>query len=162
MATKPTFISSLNAIANGERGGHQLFRSWSDATKDKTLKKTLDIVAVREMEHSWAFEKRLNELGFDLQPAESSAALKKLQRMMKSKSNDVEKFAAFGIGAKPAAGAGDDQPDGLLQLLADKSIDPQTGELIGRFICEERDSGKLLTGAYQAMQRRRKRKPKAA
>jgi len=34
--------------------------------------------------------------------------------------------------------------------------------LIGRFICEERDSGKLLTGAYQAMQRRRKRKPKAA
>ena len=160
MATKPTYISALNAVANGERAGHQLFRSWSDATKDKALKKTLDIVAVREMEHSWAFEKRLNELGFDLQSADTSAA-KKLNRVMRSKSSDADKFAAFGIGVKQIGGSAE-QPDGLLQLLADKTIDPTTGGLIGRFICEERDSGQLLVKAYQAMKRRKGRKKKAA
>lgn len=158
MATKPTYINALNAVANGERAGHQLFRSWSDATNDKTLKKTLDMVAVREMEHSWAFEKRLNELGYNLQPTDTTA-LKKLNRIMKSKSSDADKFAAFGVGVKRD---GPEQPDGLLQLLADKTIDPTTGGLIGRFICEERDSGQLLVKAYQSMKRRQGRKKKAA
>jgi hypothetical protein len=37
VATKPSYIGTLNAIANGERGGYELFWSWSDATKDKPL-----------------------------------------------------------------------------------------------------------------------------
>ena len=37
----------------------------------------------------------------------------------------------------------------MLQLLADKSIDAQTAALLGRFIAEERDSGLLLTQAYE-------------
>ena len=34
---------------------------------------------------------------------------------------------------------------------SDESIDPQTGALLGRFIAEERDSGKRLRSAYQQL-----------
>ena len=37
-------------------------------------------------------------------------------------------------------------------------IDPQTGALIGRFISEERDTGRQLLKAYKAMQRRNRDK----
>lgn len=157
MATKPSYVGTLNAIANGERGGYELFRAWSASTSDAELQKTLDMVAIREMEHSWAFEKRLSELGFDvLPPTEKNKAGAKLLKMMKSKASDTEKFAAFGIGTTPTGNAADTEPatDGLLQILADKTIDPQTGGLIGRFICEERDSGRALLKAWKAFQRR--------
>jgi hypothetical protein len=48
-----------------------------------------------------------------------------------------------------------DATDGLLQILADKTIDPRTGELMGRFISEERDTGRQLIKAFKAMQRRK-------
>jgi rubrerythrin len=155
MAKKPSYVGLLNAIANGERGGHQLFKAWSDSTTDKTLKPTLDMIAIREMEHSWAFEKRLNELGFNLRPSVNKA-LNKQVRLLKSKVSDTDKFASFGVGmAKTDKG---ETEDGLLKLLADKSIDPQTGALMGRFISEERDTGRQLSKAYKAMQSRDKKR----
>lgn len=153
MATKPSYIGLLNAIANGERGGHALFKSWANATKDKTLKPTLEMVSIREMEHSWAFEKRLCELGFSLRER-VDPKLKKHVKLLGSDISDEKKFASFGVGGKK----GDKTPpatDGLLQILADKSIDPQTGALIGRFICEERDTGRELQKAFSALVRRK-------
>ena len=68
---------------------------------------------------------------------------------------DEDKFASFGFGTTT------DTPretgDPLLQILADKSIDPQTGELMGRFISEERDTGRQLTKAFRAMNARKKK-----
>jgi rubrerythrin len=184
MATKPTYVGLLNAIANGERGGHQLFSSWSAATKNKELKKTLDVIAIREMEHSWAFEKRLSELGFDLRPpADESGrqALAKQVELLSSKASETEKFASFGLvkqsKAKDAQKAekksakksdkksakkadrksADDEPDKLLKILADPNIDPTTGALMGRFIAEERDTGRLLRRAFKACQQRSKK-----
>ena len=81
MAKKPSYIGLLNAVANGERGGYELFKAWHDSTKDEALKPILDMVAVREMEHSWAFEKRLTELGYGLRPT-TSKALKKQVRFL--------------------------------------------------------------------------------
>lgn len=176
MATKPTYVGLLNAIANGERGGHQLFSSWSAATKNKELKKTLDAVAIREMEHSWAFEKRLSELGFSLRPpADESGrqALAQQVELLSSKASDTEKFASFGI-AKPGKGkegkkaskkgakkagknAADAEPDKLLKILADPNIDPITGALMGRFIAEERDTGRLLRKAFKVCQQQGKK-----
>ena len=49
MAKKPSYIGLLNAIANGERGGHELFNAWSTSTTDKALQPTLNMIAVREM-----------------------------------------------------------------------------------------------------------------
>ncbi|NKB99664.1 MAG: hypothetical protein GKR90_14375 [Pseudomonadales bacterium] len=159
MAKKPSYIGLLNAVANGERGGYELFKAWGDTTKDKALKPTLDMVAVREMEHSWAFEKRLTELGYGLRPT-TNKELKKQVRFLKSNASDEEKFASFGVGVKREKAAGSDstETDGLLQILADKTIDPQTGALMGRFISEERDTGRQLVKAYGAMQRRKTNK----
>lgn len=154
MAKKPSYIGLLNAVANGERGGYELFKAWSDATSDQTLKPTLDMVAVREMEHSWAFEKRLSELGFGLKPT-TDKKLKKQVRFLKSSASDEEKFASFGVGQEKDSRAEDDGTDGLLEILADKTIDPRTGELMGRFISEERDTGRQLIKAFNAMQRRK-------
>ena len=184
MAKKPSYIGLLNALANGERGGHELFASWSVATQDKALKKTLDMVAVREMEHSWAFEKRLSELGFELRaPADASgkAALVKHVALLSSDVSDEKKFASFGIGGSIPKGkklkkngkksskeskklakrlakeeAAQAEPDKLLMILSDPSIDPATGALMGRFIAEERDTGRRLAKAYKALQQRQR------
>jgi len=181
---KPSYIGTLNAIANGERRGHELFKEWSAATQDKQLKKTLDMVAIREMEHSWAFEKRLCELGFSLRtPADDVArkAFAKQLKLLKSGASDAEKYASFGITNRSVDGSnkgkkkgkkqdkkqgkktkedkrGLPRPDRLLSILADTSVDPKTGELMGRFICEERDTGRQLRKAYKAMRRRKGRK----
>ena len=163
MPKKPSYIDTLNAIANGERGSYELLKHWSAGTKDKKLKATLDMIAIREAEHGWAFEKRLCELGYSVTPGKPYEGYNALIELMKSNASDEEKFAGFGIGTNSGAGAQTDQPDALLQFLADTSIDPKTGELIGRFICEERDSGAQLLKAYKAMQRRRSaRTPKTA
>jgi len=153
MAKKPSYVDSLNAIANGERGGFDLFDKWANKTQDADLEPVLRTIAVREAEHSWAFEKRLSELGHPLEPTKPNGQLTKLKRLMNSNASDTEKFNAFGIGVARSQSA-DDQPDRLLSLLADSSIDPQTGALLGRFICEERDSGRLLTKAFRKAQRR--------
>lgn len=154
MAKKPSYIGLLNAIANGERGGHKLFKAWSESTRDKKLQPVLDMIAIREMEHSWAFEKRLCELGFQLRPQTDNKALNKHVKLLKSKVSDKEKFASFGIGVKQKSKSAQNT-DELLQILADKSIDPQTGALMGRFISEERDTGRRLQKAYIAQQRRK-------
>ena len=155
MAKKPSYLGTLNAIANGERGGYELFNAWCETTSDEKLQPVLNMVAVREMEHSWAFQKRLTELGYELRPTKDKALNKRI-KLMKSDASDDEKFASFGIGAK--RGTEDQSGDPLLQILADTTIDPRTGELMGRFISEERDTGRQLTKAFRAMQARNKKK----
>ena len=152
MSRKRSYIGTLNAIANGERVGYELFAAWSMATTDDKLRPVLDRVAIREMEHSWAFEKRLSELGFSLQPSKDKSA-GKLVKLMKSKVSDEEKFAAVGIGV-PHDKSAPQPEDRLLKVLADASIDPQTGALLGRFICEERESGRDLNKAWRALRKR--------
>ena len=142
MAMKPSFLGLLNAIANGERRGHELLCTWAGVTKDAEIKNTLNIVAIREAEHAWAFEKRMCELGFALQPREDA---KHAERMACAKGDfsDAEKFVFLGFNREAKPG----EEDQLLNVLSDKSIDPQTGALLGRFIAEERDSGRLLLQA---------------
>ena len=157
MAKKPSYVGLLNTIANAERGGYELFKAWSDSTKDELLKPTLDMVAVREMEHSWAFEKRLTELGFALQ-VKKSKALSKQVRYFKSSASDNDKFAALGVSTENTKSSDPEEVDNLLQILSDKTIDPLTGELMGRFIAEERDSERQLQKAFRSMLSRKQNK----
>ena len=152
MAEKPSYVGMLTAIAHAERGGYELFKAWASSTRDARLRTALNTVAVREAEHSWAFEKRLGELGYPLEPAKTKGA-SEIVKLAGSRSADTKKFHALGIGGKRSDNS-DNQGDRLLELLSDTSIDPTTGELLGRFICEERDSGRLLTEAYKSLQRR--------
>ncbi|MBC8341509.1 MAG: hypothetical protein H8E63_07615 [Proteobacteria bacterium] len=151
MVKKPSYISLLNDLATGERERGEQFKHWAAATPDKKLKPTLDMVSIRETEHSWALEKRLWELGYSVEPAKPDKALIKL---MKSNASDEEKFVAIGFG-----GYGEQQLDEanaqMLQwLFGDKNMDLKTSEFMGRFFWEERDTATRLLEAYKAQQRR--------
>ena len=148
MADKPSYIGLLNAIANGERGGAKIFKKWAEVTTCDDIRPTLQTVAIREAEHALAFEKRLCELGFTLREKENPE-LKKTVKVMKSQRDDLEKFQHLGYGKKSKS----EQTDALVRLLEDTSIDPQTGALLGRFICEERDTVRRLTACYEFLKK---------
>lgn len=144
MSDKPSYIGTLNAIVNGERGGFEFLNAWAGVSTDPDVSQMLKTVALREGEHAAAFEKRLCELGYALEE-KRDPDFSKTMDIVCSDSSDFEKFEELGL-LELISEEGEDK---LLQLLADKSIDPQTGELMGRFIAEERDSGRILREAYQ-------------
>lgn len=142
-SNKPSYLGTLNAIVNGERRGFEFLDVWASKTKNADLAGMLKTVALREAEHAASFEKRMCELGFSLIEKEDPK-FKKTMEIVSSSLEDVDKFEKLGVGQPEQEGE-----DKLLQLLADNSIDPQTAALLGRFIAEERDSGRILREAYQ-------------
>ncbi len=147
-AEKPTYLGLLNAIAVGERQGDALLSAWRDATAIQPLAEVLNFVAIREREHAAAFEKRLCELGFSVRNTDDGSFNERLE-LARSDSSDVDKFAAL-LNIRH----GHDADDPFGQLFEDKSIDPQTGALLGRYIAEERDSLRRLTAACAALAER--------
>ena len=61
---------------------------------------------------------------------------------IRSDATDAEKVA------RTSRGERDDGADIFTTFFNDTSIDPQTGELLGRYIAEERDSGRRLKAEY--------------
>lgn len=149
MSRKPTYLKLLNAIAVGERFGHELFATWSAACRDLTLKQTLDLVAVREAEHAAVFTKRIAELGFSVRGAKKQRKSESARATLKlagSSRSDRKKFRKLlGIGT------GRERKDPFSGLFEDTSIDPVTAALLGRYIAEERDSRRRLERAYDAL-----------
>jgi rubrerythrin len=139
MSEKPSYLGTLNAIVNGERRGFEILNAWSAISPDPEISLMLKTVALREAEHAATFEKRMCELGFTLREKEDSK-FQKTMSLVCSDRSDLEKFEKLGYNKSPDEADSDE----LLQLLADKSIDPQTGALLGRFIAEERDSARIL------------------
>ena len=144
MSDKPTYIGILNAIVNGERGGFESLNAWASVSPDPDVSGMLKTVALREGEHAATFEKRLCELGYSLRE-KKDPNFSKTMDIVCSELSDSEKFEKLGL-LQTVSEEGEDK---LLQVMADKSIDPQTGALLGRFIAEERDSGRILREAYQ-------------
>jgi len=142
-SNKPSYLGTLNAIVNGERRGFEFLDAWASKTKNADLAGMLKTVALREAEHAASFEKRMCELGFSLIEKEDPK-FEKTMEIVSSSLGDVDKFEKLGVGQPEQEGE-----DKLLQLLADNSIDPQTAALLGRFIAEERDSGRILREAYE-------------
>lgn len=143
-ATKPTFIGLLNAIAVAETAAEGYLTDWAATTKDKKLASTLRFVAMREGEHGKAFAKRLLELGYEVRWPEDQEPSKSAEVAVSDKS-DLQKFRALNVG-KPVG-----KPDVFDGMFADKSIDPITGGLLGRYIAEERDSGRRLNAEYERL-----------
>ncbi len=148
MADKPSYLGLLNNIALGEGRASRYLRAWAEKTDDLDVRQVLETVAIREGEHSLAFEKRLCELGFSLLEKPDPKFEKTLDLVTSDKS-DLEKFEGLGIGKERADGE-----DLFSGLFKDETIDIQTGELLGRYIAEERDSGRLLRGCYEELKRR--------
>lgn len=141
---KPTYLGLLNAIAIGEARADEVLRTWRDATGSSDLAQVLEFVAIREREHAAAFTKRLCELGFSVRESPSATHDTRLS-LAASKVTDQEKFKTLldivvnSEGEDPFSG-----------IFLDKTIDPATGALLGRYIAEERDSDRRLRAALAA------------
>lgn len=144
VATKPTFLGLLNALAVAETAAEGYLLAWADTTNDKRLAKTLRFVAMREGEHGKAFAKRMLELGFEVRWPDIDQSEKTL-KIATSTKTDAQKFRAFKLG-KPSP-----KTDIFDTMFMDKTIDPATGGLLGRYIAEERDSIRLFATEYDRL-----------
>lgn len=140
---RPDYIKMLGDIAVGEARAAQAFKCWAETTPHEAFAGTLNIIAIREAEHASAFEKRLCELGYPCEGT-TSADFDSSMAMFESDASDIEKLECFGA-HKPVF---DDPFDGVFK---DKTIDPQTGALLGRFIAEERSSIAMLQDCYKQL-----------
>ncbi len=146
MDDKPSYLGLLNAIAVGERGGEELFEAWACATPNDDVRGVLQMVALREGEHSLAFAKRINELGYSVQPREDPKLADRVALAARTDLNDCEKFERLGFCQPPG------DTDIFSKFFDDMTMDVQTGALMGRYISEERDTGRQLRACYAQLQ----------
>ncbi len=144
MSEKPSYLGLLNAIAVAEAEAEVYLNQWADVTERDDVRQVIRTVALREGEHAKAFEKRICELGFEVRPGRPDPDRRAVAAS--AELSDREKFEKLGVGDDPGEG-----PDIFAGMFADTSIDIQTGGLLGRYIAEERDSGRMLRGCYQAL-----------
>ncbi len=145
--TEPTYLPLLNSIAVNESKGEVLLKAWADTTSDTELAAALQFVAIREGEHAWAFTKRMCELGYPVCEETAFQFFKdfdEIVEFVKSDASDAEKVTRL------SGDRGNDESarDLFSNFFDDKTIDPETGGLLGRYIAEERDSGRRLQAEY--------------
>jgi rubrerythrin len=151
MSDKPSYLGLLNAVSLAESEAHEYLTAWAAVTPHEGVKATLLAVAAREGEHGMSFAKRINELGFNLRPApDDPKRAERLAIACSTEVSDYDKMHALGV-ARIAEDAGKSGPDIFDTFFSDHSIDVQTGELLGRYIAEERDSGRRLRACYLAV-----------
>lgn len=146
MSDAPSYLDLLNRISVGESQAECLLDCWASATPNPAVRNILTTIALREGEHGKAFAKRISELGYSVTPADADTA----DSMAIAASRDLtdrEKFEKLNVTSFFAT----DAPDVFTPMWADKSIDIQTGALLGRYIAEERDSLRMLEGCYNEL-----------
>lgn len=144
--SKPTYLPLLNSIAVNECKGEALLSAWADATPDAELEAVLRFVAIREGEHAAAFTKRMCELGFAVCEKEAYQVFEDFDGLLAcvgSNASDAEKVARL-----RGNDDGGEPKDPFRGFFNDTTIDPETGALLGRYIAEERDSGRRLQAQY--------------
>jgi hypothetical protein len=148
VSDKPSYLGLLNAVSLAESAAHEYLTAWAAVTPHEGVKATLLTVAAREGEHGMSFAKRINELGYNLRPGpDDPKRAERLAMACSTEMSDYDKMHALGV-ARIAEESGKDGPDIFDKFFADHSIDIQTGELLGRYIAEERDSGRRLRACY--------------
>lgn len=147
MTAEPTYLPLLRRIAAAECNAEVYLSAWANATPRDDVRAIIATVAAREAEHTTAFQKRIGELGFDvtIETAPETAARAAIGGA--ADLTDREKFEKLGLGRRPDPSA----PDRWAGYFDDSTIDIGTGELLGRFIAEERDSVRLLADCYEAL-----------
>lgn len=147
--SEPTYLPLLNSIAVNERKGEILLNAWADKTKDTQLASVLRFVAIREGEHAAAFAKRMCELGHAVCEEKAYQVFKDFDGLLscaRSDATDAEKVVMVRGGQRGSERGESRDPFG--SFFNDTTIDPTTGALLGRFIAEERDSGRRLQAEY--------------
>ena len=140
MPEKPSDLGLLNTISLLESRAHAYLTAWADVTPEPAVRQVLLTVAAREGEHGMSFAKRINELGFEVKEKEDPEFESRMD-IARSSRTDLEKIEALGLLRFCTDG-----PDVFDGFFTNHSIDIRTGELLGRYIAEERDSLRLLQG----------------
>ncbi|HET9728309.1 MAG TPA: hypothetical protein VFR41_02760 [Acidimicrobiia bacterium] len=151
MSDKPSYLGLLNAIAVAEAEAERYLRAWAEVTTSDDVRNVLLTVAAREGEHARSFAARIQELGYEVRRKPRPDEDRGMATVL-SDCTDLEKMKALKL-HKIDSG---DKPDIFDNFFKDHSIDIRTGELLGRYIAEERDSGRLLRGCYKALKAARK------
>ena len=136
---KPTYLGLLNTISLAESRAHRYLTEWATISTDPGVREVLLKVAAREGEHGMSFAKRINELGYQLRPKDDSTE-EAAMAIVRSQRSDLEKMEALGLDRLDTG----DAPDVFDDIFRDHTIDIPTGELLGRYIAEERDTARLL------------------
>jgi hypothetical protein len=145
MSEAPKYLGLLNAIALAEARAHGYFEAWSAVTPNPAVKAVLQTVSWREGEHGMAFAKRINELGYELRETDDAASTRAME-IASSTRSDIEKFEELRL-----TNLNDEILTFFDNVFADHTIDVQTGALLGRYIAEEHDTGRLLRSCYEAL-----------
>jgi rubrerythrin len=143
---KPRYLGLLNTIAVAESAAHGYLTEWADVTDDPQVRQVLLTVAAREGEHGMSFARRINELGFEVRNKELPRGEKALD-IVRSDRSDLDKMEALELHRLDTG----DRPDLFDNIFKDHSIDIRTGELLGRYIAEERDSARLLRACHECL-----------
>jgi hypothetical protein len=145
VSSKPQYLGLLNAISLGETHAGVYLRAWADATCDEELAATLRLVAARETSHGELFCRRLCELGYELRQKADPKAAERIAKYANPKVGDIEKIGR-------ARSEIEKDPFGEIeQKLNENFYDPMTANLLGWYICEERDSARRLREAYSCL-----------
>jgi hypothetical protein len=146
MSDKPSYLGLLNAIAVAESRSHCYLTAWVATSPSEEVRAVLSTVAAREGEHGMSFARRVNELGYSVREKPDPEQDKRM-KIAQSKKSDLQKMEALVV---PDLEAGDG-PDIFDRFFTDHTIDIRTGELLGRYIAEERDSTCLLRSCYEQL-----------
>src|ERR1700692_1019731 len=146
MADKPSYLGLLNAIAVAESRAQAYLCAWADVTDSDDVRAVLRKVAAREGEHAMSFAKRIDELGYAVRPKDDDDIDKRIA-LVTSDCSDLEKMEALKLHRLDRG----DKPDIFDDFFKDHSIDIATGELLGRYIAEERDTARLLRQCYEQL-----------
>jgi rubrerythrin len=147
MPAKPSYLGLLNAIALAECRAHAYLTVWAEKTPSADVRKVLLTVAAREGEHGMSFAKRINELGYEVRQKDDPNT-EKVMAIASSDLSDLEKMQKLKLHELDTGSA----PDIFDDFFKDHSIDIRTGELLGRYIAEERDTARLLRSCYEQLQ----------
>ncbi len=146
MGNKPSYLGLLNAISVAEGRAHTYLRAWAEVTPSDDVRAVLLKVAAREGEHAMSFARRINELGFEVRHKGDDGTADAVA-LVTSECSDLEKMKRLKLHRLDTG----DAPDVFDGIFADHSIDIATGELLGRYIAEERDSARLLRNCYEQL-----------
>ena len=160
MSTKPSYLGLLNAIAVAESDAGEYLAAWVAVTPSADVKAVINTVALRETEHGVAFAKRIDELGYTVIPKDDPKHAERMAIAQSTVLSDKEKFEALGLGQRLQNG----DRDVFDAFFENKDLDPVTGGLLGRYIAEERDSGRRLAACYALLcatgEQRKRSRPK--
>jgi hypothetical protein len=144
MSEKPSYLGLLNAISVAETDAGCYLEEWAKVTPSDDVRAVIRTVALRESEHGLAFAKRIDELGYTVQPRTDPKLAERMAIASSTALSDKEKFEALGLGKRPTNGSS----DVFDNFLENKDLDPATGGLLGRYVAEERDSGRKFAECY--------------